>query len=69
DVHSHVTIVFKDGRIEEKTYYSGYRATPEVYWVPPGYDESELPPLPEHARGVEGRIAEDGSDVYTIGSG
>ncbi|MEZ4440746.1 MAG: VanW family protein [Polyangiaceae bacterium] len=64
DVHSHVTIVFEDGRVEERQYYSGYRATPEVFWVAPDYDEGELPPLPAHAKGVEGRLAEDGSDVY-----
>jgi vancomycin resistance protein YoaR len=63
DVHSHVTIVYMDGRVEEKSYYSGYRATPEVYWVSPDYDE-ELPPLPAHAKGVEGQLREDGSDVY-----
>jgi len=64
DVHSHVTIVYEDGRVEEKSYFSGYRATPEVYWVSPDYDEEELPPLPAHAKGVEGRLGEDGSDVY-----
>jgi hypothetical protein len=25
-----------------------------VFWVAPGYDSGELPPLPEHAKGVEG---------------
>jgi vancomycin resistance protein YoaR len=64
DVHSYVTIRFKDGRVEERRYYSGYRATPEVYWVAPNYDEEELPPLPKHAKGVEGRLQEDGSDLY-----
>lgn len=63
DVHSHVTIVFEDGRVEEKQYFSGYRATPEVYWVSPDYEE-ELPPLPAHAKGIEGQLDEDGSDVY-----
>ncbi len=64
DVHSYVKIVYKDGRVEERKYYSGYRATPEVYWVSPSYDEEELPPLPAHAKGVEGRLGVDGSDVY-----
>jgi vancomycin resistance protein YoaR len=64
DVHSYVTIMFKDGRVEERRFYSGYKSTPEVYWVAPGYDEAELPPLPEHARGVEGRLTEDGSETY-----
>ncbi|MFO0757253.1 MAG: VanW family protein [Byssovorax sp.] len=52
DVTSTVTINYLDGRVEEKKYYSGYRPTPEVYWVSPGYSE-ELPPLPAHAKGVE----------------
>ncbi len=64
DVHSYVRIHYKDGRIEERQFFSGYRATPEVFWVAPDYDENELPPLPEHAKGVEGRLHEDGSDVY-----
>ena len=46
-----------DGHTEERTFFSGYRPTPEVFWIGPGYDESELPPLPEHARGVEGRMS------------
>ena len=41
------------------TDFSGYRPTPEVFWVGPGYDEHDLPPLPEHARGIEGRASED----------
>jgi len=69
DVNSVVTITWRDGRVEERTFYSGYRPSPEVFWVAPGYDEGELPPLPDHAKGVEGRLA-DGSmktadDVYT----
>ena len=64
DVHSHVRIHYNDGRVEEKQYFSGYRATPEVFWVAPDYDEEELPPLPDHAKGVEGRLEADGSDVY-----
>jgi hypothetical protein len=45
--------------VEEKHYFSGYRPSPEVFWVAPDYDESNLPPLPEHAKGVEGRSAPD----------
>ncbi len=53
-----VTIKYRsDGHTEERTFFSGYRPTPEVFWIGPGYDESELPPLPEHARGVEGRMS------------
>src|SRR4029450_3711663 len=54
DVTSVVTTKFLDGRVEERRYFSGYRPAPEVFWVAPGYDEGELPPLPEHAKGVEG---------------
>lgn len=63
DVTSVVTIRWKDGRVEERTYFSGYRPAPEVFWVAPGFDESELPPLPTGAKGVEGRVAE--RDVYS----
>jgi len=55
DVTSVVSIKWRDGRTEERSYFSGYRPTPEVFWVGPGYDENDLPPLPEHARGIEGR--------------
>lgn len=57
-VTSLIHIKWRDGRTEERSYYSGYRPAPEVFWVGPGYDEKELPPLPEHARGVEGRGGE-----------
>jgi vancomycin resistance protein YoaR len=57
EVTSKVVLRFRDGRVEERLYHSGYRPAPEVYWVAPGYDESQLPPLPDHALGVEGRIA------------
>lgn len=57
DVTSVVKTLFHDGRVEERHYFSGYRPFPEIYWVAPGYDEAELPPLPEHAKGVEGREA------------
>lgn len=53
DVTSVVRLNFFDGRKDERRYYSGYRPAPEIYWVAPGYDVAELPPLPEHAKGVE----------------
>lgn len=65
DVTSVVTIHYNDGRIDERRYFSGYRPSPEVLWVAPGYTESDLPPLPEHAKGVEGRhTAQSTADVY-----
>ena len=64
DVFSWVTVRFKDGREEKLSYYSGYRATPEVFWVAPDYDPEALPDLPKHAKGVEGKLHQDGSDVY-----
>lgn len=56
DVTSVVKIHYLDGREDQRTYFSGYRPAPEIYWVAPGYDVSELPPLPEHAKGVEGIV-------------
>ncbi|MBI4699993.1 MAG: VanW family protein [Deltaproteobacteria bacterium] len=64
EVHSVLTVRFKDGRTVEHAYFSGYKPSPEVFWVAPGYDESLLPALPDHAIGVEGRLERDGSDVY-----
>lgn len=55
DVTSVVNVLFTDGRVEQRNYYSGYRPAPEVFWVGPGYDTRELPPLPDHCDGVEGR--------------
>lgn len=57
DVHSSFVIRYKDGRTEHRTFYSGYKATPEVFWVAPGFDRGSLPDLPEHARGVEGEVS------------
>ena len=54
DVFSTVKVTYNDGRTSERRYFSGYRPAPEVFWVSPGYDAGELPPLPEHAKGVEG---------------
>jgi vancomycin resistance protein YoaR len=55
DVTSWVRLTYNDGRVEERHYHSGYRPSPEVFWVGPGYDANELPPLPDHAKGVEVR--------------
>jgi vancomycin resistance protein YoaR len=58
DVTSFVRVLYHDGRLEQRHYFSDYRPAPEVFWVAPGYDEAELPPLPQHAKGVEGRLAD-----------
>lgn len=58
DVTSRATIAFFDGRVEERSWYSGYRPAPEVWWVAPGYDQAELPEMPTHAIGVEDRTKE-----------
>lgn len=63
DVHSTVVIRYRDGRSETRTFFSGYRATPEVFWVAPGFDRGQLPVLPEHAKGVEGEQSAS-DDVY-----
>lgn len=64
DVHSVVTLLYKDGRSETRQYFSGYRASPEVLWVAPDYDPAKLPELPPHAKGVEGQLPKD-DDVYS----
>jgi len=56
DVTSVVKIHYLDGREDQRIYFSGYRPAPEIYWVAPGYDVAELPPLPEHAKAVEGLV-------------
>jgi hypothetical protein len=56
DVTSIVKVHYLDGREDQRIYFSGYRPAPEIYWVAPGYDVAELPPLPEHAKGVEGSM-------------
>jgi vancomycin resistance protein YoaR len=58
DVTSTVKVTFLDGRVEERRWFSGYRPSPEVYWVAADYDEAQLPPLPQRAKGVEGRLEE-----------
>ncbi len=64
DVFSYVTVHYLDGRTHAWKYYSGYRPTPEVFWVAPDYQRSALPELPKWAKGVEGELEQDGSDVY-----
>ncbi|MSP26027.1 MAG: vancomycin resistance protein [Myxococcales bacterium] len=62
-VHSTVFVAYVDGTTARRQFYSGYRATPEIFWVAPGSDRATLPPLPEHSRGVEGEpglAADDG---------
>jgi len=68
DVTSVVTVSYFDGRVEERKYFSGYRPAPEVFWVAPGYTDQDLPPLPEHAKGVEGQTTarNDTSDTYPM---
>ena len=56
DVTSVVKIHYVDGRNDQRTYFSGYRPAPEIYWIAPGYDVTQLPPLSEHAKGVEGVV-------------
>ena len=63
DVTSVVRVHYLDGRQAERRYFSGYRPAPEVFWVSPGYDTQELPPLPEHAKGVEGSAVPGSGDV------
>lgn len=58
DVTSVVKVTYLDGRTEERHWFSGYRPSPEVFWVAADYDESLLPPLPQRAKGVEGRLAD-----------
>ena len=68
DVTSVVTVTYNNGRIEERKYFSGYRPSPEVLWVAPGYSDTDLPPLPEHAKGVEDRTTarNDANDLYPM---
>lgn len=40
------TVVFEDGRRKVETNIDVYPPTTEIYEVPPGFDESTLPPLP-----------------------
>ncbi len=58
DVTSTVHVTYPDGRVEDRRWFSGYRPSPEVYWVSADYDEGQLPPLPQRAKGVEGRLEE-----------
>jgi vancomycin resistance protein YoaR len=54
DVTSVVKIAYPDGREQERVYFSGYQPAPEVFWVASDFDMEALPPLPDHAKGIEG---------------
>ena len=56
DVVSLLKLRYLNGREDEREYESEYRATPEVYWVTPDAAPADLPPLPEHALGLEGEV-------------
>jgi vancomycin resistance protein YoaR len=60
DVVSAVRVTYADGRTERKSYKSKYWPVPEVYWVGPGFDVSQLPELPEGATGTE--VVGEGAD-------
>jgi len=66
DVTSTLRISYADGHVEERRWYSGYRPSPEVYWVAPDYDEANLPPLPARAKGVEGRLPDETAPETTV---
>lgn len=53
DVVSVVKIERPDGSVDARRYFSWYRPVPEVFWVGPGYDLTELPELPEGVERVE----------------
>jgi len=40
------TVTFEDGRKKVESNVDTYPPTTEIYAVPPGFDESKLPPLP-----------------------
>lgn len=54
-VVSHVAITNADGTTRERSWLSDYRPVPELFWVGDGYDEGELPEMPEDATRVEHR--------------
>jgi vancomycin resistance protein YoaR len=66
DVTSFATVKYHDGRVDERHWFSGYRPAPEVFWVAPGTAEEDLPPLPEHAKGVEGKVASADDGTYSM---
>ncbi len=63
DVVSVVTITQPDGSKRQKRYFSWYRPVPEVFWVGPGTDPSELPELPPGAEHVEVDGQKPGEDA------
>jgi vancomycin resistance protein YoaR len=55
EVVSRVTTRWLDGRTTERTYFSGYRPVPEVFWVGRDVEESQLPELPDGVTRVQRR--------------
>jgi vancomycin resistance protein YoaR len=53
DVTSLVRLRYPDGHVAQREFSSEYYPSPEVYWITPDFDPAELPPLPEHAKGLE----------------
>jgi vancomycin resistance protein YoaR len=66
DVTSTVHVTYLDGRAEERHWFSGYRPSPEVYWVSAEFDESLLPPLPQRAKGIEGRLEDSVTEPASV---
>jgi vancomycin resistance protein YoaR len=71
DVVSVVTATGPDGTKREKRYFSWYRPVPEVYWVAPGTEPTELPELPAGAGHVEvdGKKPGEGPEIASGTSG
>jgi vancomycin resistance protein YoaR len=53
EVISRVVTTWPDGRVTERSYFSGYRPVPEVFWVGRDFDEGQLPELPDGAARIE----------------
>jgi vancomycin resistance protein YoaR len=65
DILSTVELVSGDERLAKKTYDSRYWPVPEVYWVAPDFDLSELPETDENCAYVEVdgvRLGEEGAE-------
>lgn len=58
EVTSVVRVQWTDGHQSERAYHSEYRPVPEVFWVGPTHDVTDLPDLPEGAT----RVVVDGVD-------